>query len=71
MNVYVCEVRINACESMVVSIKAMTKMQAKTFCRYTLRMHGYNIILKDINVMYIDNNRTPMNKMKAEVNTNE
>lgn len=62
MDVYVCEVRINDTESMVVSIKAMTKMQAKTICRYTLRMRGYNIILKDINVMYIDNNRPPMNK---------
>lgn len=61
MNVYACEVRINACESMVVSIKAMTKMQAKTICRCTLRQRGYNIILKDINVMYIDNNKTPLN----------
>jgi hypothetical protein len=61
MNVYVCEVRINATESMVVSIKAMTKVQAKTICRYTLRQRGYKVILKDINVMYIDNGRTPMN----------
>jgi len=61
MNVYVCKVRINATESIVVSIKAMTKTQAKTICRYTLRQRGYNIILKDINVMYIDNNRPSMN----------
>ena len=61
MNIYVCEVRINAVESMVVSIKAMTKVQAKTICRYVLRQRGYKIILKDINVMYIDNNRPSMN----------
>ena len=61
MNVYVCEVRINAVESMVVGIKAMTKVQAKSICRDTLRRRGYNIVLKDINVMYIDNNRPSIN----------
>lgn len=62
MNVYVCEVRINPSESMALSIKAMTKVQARTICRYTLRQRGYKITLKDIHVMYIDNSRKAINE---------
>lgn len=60
MNVYVCEFRIDG-YVMTQGIKAMTKVQAKSICRYILRQKGYKILLRDINVLYIDNNRIPMN----------
>ena len=61
MDTYVCEVRINDFESMVVSVKAMTKLQARRNCRDVLRKLGYKITLKDIHVMYIDNSRPAIN----------
>ena len=67
MDTYVCEVRINDVESMVVSVKAMIKLQARINCRDALRKLGYKITLKDIHVMYIDNNRPAINE--SEVNT--
>lgn len=60
MNIYVCEFKIDG-YVMTQGIKAMTKAQAKTICRYILRQRGYKVILKDINVLYIDNSRKPMN----------
>ncbi len=60
MNVYVCEFKING-YVMTQGIKATTKAQAKTICRYILRQRGYTHRLKDINVLYIDNSRKPIN----------
>ena len=69
MNTYVCEVRINDDELMVVSVKATIKLQARVNCRDALRKLGYKITLKDIHVMYIDNCRPAING--SEVNENE
>lgn len=60
-NVYVCEIRIKAFEIAKISIKAMTKKQAKSICRKYMRKRGYKVLLKDVHVLYIDNNRKQMN----------
>ena len=61
MNKYVCEY---VCENNLrtMCVKAYSKVQAKTIVRRIVRQHGYKVLLKDINPMYIDNARKAVNE---------
>ena len=60
LNKYVCEY---VCDYNLrtMCVKACSKAQAKSIVRQILREHGYKVMLKDINPMYIDNGRKAVN----------
>lgn len=44
-----------------ICIRACSKVQAKSLVRAISRKYGYRVLLKNINVLYIDNNAKPVN----------
>lgn len=61
MNNYVCEYINNDGVVREMCVKACSKIQARSMVRAITRKFGYPVLLKNINVLYIDNNRKPVN----------
>lgn len=61
MNNYVCEYINNDGAIREMCVKACNKNQARSTVHTIVRNFGYPILLKNINVLYIDNNRKPVN----------
>jgi len=67
MNTYICEYIEKDSNPIYtaprkIAVRAMSKVAAKSIVRALLRQHGYIVLLKDINVLYIDNIQKPVNK---------
>lgn len=61
MNNYVCEYINNDGVIREMCVKALNKNQARSFVRKITSTYGYKILYKNIKVLYIDNNRKPVN----------
>lgn len=61
MNNYICEY---LCEEHLrkICVRAYSTESAKRTVRAVLRQHGHKVFLKDIKVLYINNEFTPVNK---------
>ena len=67
MNTYICsyivqDSRYTYTTPRQIAVRATSKVAAKSIVRSLLRQHGYGVLLKNINVLYIDNAKTPVNK---------
>lgn len=61
MNNYICEY-INGDDVIrTMCVRACSKIQARSMVRAITRRFGYTVLLKNINVLYIDNSKTPIN----------
>jgi hypothetical protein len=62
-NTYVCKYRVkdDYATSRIMYVRAATKRAAKSIVRSIVRQRGYTIYLKDVNPMYIDNTKKPVN----------
>ncbi len=61
MNNYVCEYINNDGVTREMCVKAHSKIQARSLVRTITHKFGYPVLLKNINVLYIDNSRKPVN----------
>lgn len=67
MNTYIClyivqDSRYTYLAPQQIAVRATSKVAAKSIVRALLRQHGYGVLLKNINVLYIDNGQKPVNK---------
>ena len=66
MNTYICsyvvqDSRYTYTAPREIAVRATSKAAAKSIVRALLRQHGYGVLLKNINVLYIDNGKKPVN----------
>lgn len=61
MNNYICNYIDHVGDICVMCVRACSKIQARSIVRAITRKNGYPVLLKNINVVYIDNSKTPIN----------